>query len=274
MRKWDKLQYETTAVLNSFTDNVFIADTDLKLVWMNEAAEKLISKFTHHIKVSDPEELIGIDLTKMHSKETRFLRVMTKHELPYRATINIFDGYVADIVISNLETKEGNHYGYLLFWRDVTTEEKRKERDRALIEELSTPVLPSVLDNTLFVPLIGNFDENRMEHLKETVLHEVVRRGSDYLIFDMSGIRAMENNSMIAQFHNFNETVALTGVETYFVGFTRDLVKSFIAGGVKVESKSFPHYRQAVLHILKQEGLELQKAANKDKNKNRKNKSE
>ncbi|UCZ52034.1 PAS domain-containing protein [Bacillus shivajii] len=261
MNTWDRLHPDTYAVLNSLSDNVFLADLNLNLQWMNDAAKSLIFKFVHHLNIEDPNELIGTSLRDVHPEKSKFSHVMKSGKLPHSAHIHIFDGYVGDILVNEARNYQGEKVGYLLFWRDVTKENEKREKDRQLIEEISTPVLPTILENTLLVPLIGTYDVRRIEMLKEKVLWEAADNDTDHLIFDMTSLTAIDDYTIIDQFYNINETVAVTGVETYFVGFSSELVKKFIQHGIKMTNKSFPKYNQALIHIMDKEGLEIAKKA-------------
>ncbi|WP_425335372.1 STAS domain-containing protein [Salipaludibacillus daqingensis] len=251
---------ETYSVLNSLTDNVFLADGEMKLVWMNEAAEKIIQEFFGFFDINDASELIGKKLSDLHSFDSSYHHVMKKKNIfPHQATIKIFDEYVANIVVNQVTDDENSVKGYILFWQDITKQEELRNFDQKLINELSTPVLPSMLSNTLFVPLIGSFNEKRIDHLTSKLLQEVLRSDADYIVFDMSGVTIMENETVAQQLDKVVESVYLMGPDVFFAGFTKELVKEFVKLDNKYKQNTFPHYRQAMNHIMKMEGYEIVK---------------
>jgi len=251
---------ETYSVLNSLTDNVFLADKDLRLFWMNEAAKELIREFYSHFDIEDSAELLGTKLSEIHSMDSSFHHLIGKKDIyPYQTSIRIFNKYVANIVVNKLTDEQNEFKGYILFWQDITKEEGIKERDQKLINELSTPILPSMLSNTLFVPLIGTFNERRIDHLTSKLLQEVLKTGADYLVFDLSGLTMIESETVSEQLDKVIESACLMGSVVFFVGFTKHLVKEFVKIDRKYKLNTFPHYRQAMNHIMELEGYQIVK---------------
>ncbi|WP_026690328.1 STAS domain-containing protein [Alteribacter aurantiacus] len=257
MVKVNDLQIDTIKLLGSLTDNVFITNREMELTWMNDHAKKLVNNLLPFIPdIKSPEDLIGMSIQELHPSSSNFFRVMKRNIFPHQSKIPIF-GYMANLLVNKLYDHEGEHNGYILFWRDVTKEENQRIRNERLIEEMSTPILPVVLENALFAPLIGTFDEKRFDHLRERVLSACVKLGADYLIFDFSGVTVVEDEVIITEFEKLRATVQLLGAETYFCGFSSSLVQTFVRNKVKVEERTFSHYRQAIQHILGKEGLEI-----------------
>ncbi|PYZ97400.1 hypothetical protein CR205_02010 [Alteribacter lacisalsi] len=250
----EALDYER--LFDHLPDNIFIINQACELKWMNRQAVELVKDFLNYLPVETPEELIGFPVASLHEFNSMFHKIIEKDRFPYRKTVTIF-GYIADLHIDKLFTPEGDHTGCVLFWRDVTKEKEKERRSERLIEEISTPILPVVIEKALFAPLIGTFDEIRLDHLRNKVLSKISETGAEYIIFDFSGITAIEDGSLVSEFTKLQEVVQLMGAQAYFTGFQTSLVKDFVANGMKFNDKTFAHYRQAITHILHLEGLEI-----------------
>ncbi|PYZ93571.1 hypothetical protein CR194_10430 [Salipaludibacillus keqinensis] len=249
---------ETYHVLNSLTDNVFLADPELRLIWMNEAAEELMKDFYELFSITSAAELLGRRVSDLHPSHSSYHHVMAKGDIfPHETRIKLFDKYIANIVVNKLTDDQGQLLGYILFWQDITKQEEARDLDQKLIDELSTPILPSVLQNTLFVPLLGTFNEKRIDHLTHKLLQEVLKNNADYIVFDMSGMVVIDNEDIAERLYQVVETVTLMGAKVFFAGFLKEHVKKFVKFNTKYKLSTFPHYRQAIQHVMSLEGYEI-----------------
>ncbi|TMW71518.1 hypothetical protein [Alteribacter natronophilus] len=249
-------------LLDNMNDNVFIVNEGFELQWMNTQAVKLVKDLLIYLPVESPEELIGYPVDRLHDSSSNFHEVIENNRLPYRKTVPIYD-YIADLHADKLLDKAGDHTGYILFWRDVTKEKRNERRREKMLAETATPILPVVLENALFAPLIGTFDEERFELLRNKVLSRIEETGADYIIFDFSGLTSMEDDNLVDEFTRLRETVTLMGASAYYTGFSTKLVKAFVVNQLKVQDKTFAHYRQAIHDIMLQEGLEISEKTTK-----------
>lgn len=67
------------------------------------------------------------------------------------------------------------------------------ERLRLAVDELSTPVL-ELGDDILALPIVGVVDHTRSTRMTERVLHEVVRRRSQFVIIDITGVEHIDTH--------------------------------------------------------------------------------
>ncbi|RNA70101.1 STAS domain-containing protein [Alteribacter keqinensis] len=257
MMKVNEFSIDTFKLMETMSDNIFIADKNMKLIWINEEARNLVTELLPYLPaIAHPDDLIGMYLQEIHGQKSNFFKVMKKKNFPHKSKVPIF-GYTADLFVNELFDQNGDMNGYILIWRDVTKEEQQRMKSEKMIEEMSTPILPVVLNNALFAPLIGTFDKRRFDHLRERVLTECVKSGADYLIFDFSGVTVVENELLVDEFERLRATVQLLGAHTFFCGFSSELVKLFTKNKVKVEERTFSQYQQAIHHVLYLEGLEI-----------------
>ncbi|WP_171016868.1 PAS domain-containing protein [Pseudalkalibacillus caeni] len=116
---------ETTAVLNTIGENIFIADTDFNIVWINDYAENLIHNLNPYIKVNSRSELLGKNIKMFHPENgEKQIQILKEGPFPYKTTINLFNRYTANLVIDRLFVK-GKIKGYVLTWKDITEFEQK-----------------------------------------------------------------------------------------------------------------------------------------------------
>ena len=65
------------------------------------------------------------------------------------------------------------------------------ERLRLAVDELSTPIL-EVWDDVLALPIIGLVDARRAAQMTERLLDEIARKGSSYVIVDVTGVEVVD----------------------------------------------------------------------------------
>ncbi|QKS71805.1 STAS domain-containing protein [Paenalkalicoccus suaedae] len=258
MTKTDLFHDDTLRVLNTLTDNVFLCDTSLKLLWMNDAAKNIITLFTDRLAITHPEELITKSLKEIHDSSSSFHKVVHKDGMfPHQAKITIFEDYVASIMVNKVHNSKDQHIGYILYWQDVTFEAREKAQDKQLIEELSTPVLPTVLENTLLIPLSGTFTHSRMSHLTSKVLNEITRKDADHCIFDLSSLTLVEVEDFANNLIKLVDTVHVIGANAFIVGIKNEHASYFASVAKQIRSITFLNFREAMHHLFELEELEI-----------------
>ncbi|WP_100374287.1 hypothetical protein [Bacillus sp. FJAT-45037] len=250
------IQKETIAALNSLKENIFVADNDFFIVWMNEAAHQLITSIKEDIHLTRSEDMIGTHLSLFHSKSAYQEKIL-KHHLPYKSRIHIFNKYSADISVTQFINEFDEKVGYILTWDDVTEQEQVNQDNQKLIDELSTPILPMVVEDSLLVPLIGTYDTARLDKLQQKLSHECSNNGVESVVFDFSAMSLKDPEQLINQIKTLSDTIALIGAVSVYVGFPIPMIREFVGQGVRTDVKTFRTFRQAALYLLKQRGLEI-----------------
>ncbi|HEY9578179.1 MAG TPA: hypothetical protein VIR64_10945, partial [Pseudobacillus sp.] len=96
-----------------------------------------------------------------------------------------------------------------------------------LINEISVPIIPSIIPETILVPVTGKLSPERLE-LIFTKINEMAYRlsyteGLNTVIIDFTAISKKELgeiDTLGMYIENFQKALNLMGVETLFVGFT------------------------------------------------------
>lgn len=117
------LAHERAPLFDALTANVMVADTDLKIIYMNEAVTGLLKEAESAIRKDLPSfdvaGLIGrnidiFDKNPAHRHDVRDTLART-----HRATINV-GGRVFDLVATPVKEKDGKRTAISVEWSDAT----------------------------------------------------------------------------------------------------------------------------------------------------------
>jgi rsbT co-antagonist protein RsbR len=104
------------------------------------------------------------------------------------------------------------------------------EQQRTTIRELSVPIIP-IDDQTLIMPLVGSFDSQRLNDIREQALHAIERENTHVLIFDITGVPVVDSHiaqGLIAIVH----AARLLGTQTILVGIRPEVAQSIVGLGL------------------------------------------
>ncbi|WP_078596029.1 STAS domain-containing protein [Evansella clarkii] len=143
-----------------------------------------------------------------------------------------------------------------------------KERNKQYqneIYELSTPIIPSIVPNTILVPLMGKLTSERLEHIQEKLVNNIHKQSADTVLIDFTGISSygveenMEYDFLMGQIHNLVDSLRLMGAETLFVGLSPKLVQKLVSSNVRglTELNAHATFRTGLQYLLDKKGLEI-----------------
>lgn len=134
--------------------------------------------------------------------------------------------------------------------------DKRTEELTSLVKTLSTPVLP-VLPGILVIPLVGIFNDERMEDLTQKALFEFVKQRANYLLLDLTAIRGFDEY-IVDRLQKLVKAVELVGGKCVLVGISPSFSLQIIQSGIHLkEIPSFSTLEQGVAFALEQTGFEI-----------------
>jgi rsbT co-antagonist protein RsbR len=112
------------------------------------------------------------------------------------------------------------------------------KKNQKVITELSTPVVP-IQNGMAILPLIGEVDFDRSEHIMNNVIPKIRELNIECLIID---------TEVASRIFNVYDVLALLGVYTMFTGIRPDLATGIINAGIDFTSlKTFATVQQAIL---------------------------
>ncbi|GAM12347.1 STAS domain-containing protein [Mesobacillus selenatarsenatis] len=207
--------------------------TDTFIAWFKERqANRREYQFSH-------EELASI-LKPYAETRLQLIEMLTK--------ISVGEGLSTEEVVF-----VNNRISYLL---DLSITETMMERERLaseqnkrnqkIITELSSPIVPLEEDMAI-LPLIGEFDFERSDHIMTHVIPKISELRIKKLIIDFSGI-AMIDAEIAARIFNINKVLRLIGIETMLTGIRPELAIDVINTGVDFSKlNTYGTVQQAIL---------------------------
>ena len=117
-------------VLDNLGTNVFIADRDQRLVYMNRRSRETLDKFGASLGDmfgATGEKLLGRDLSSFHGKRAKEIHgfLANTDNLPHRAEIRVGE-MVMDLTASAIFDESGECFGVVANWEEIS-EKKRLE---------------------------------------------------------------------------------------------------------------------------------------------------
>lgn len=111
-------------ILLNIVDGVIVGDANYKLLLMNPAAETILG-----VKYSD---LKGKDFFGCHKEADKLMKIIQSDLLPITKKIN-YNSRIFHIDAASIKRNDGSKIGYIMTLRDITFEERSREK----LEELA-----------------------------------------------------------------------------------------------------------------------------------------
>ncbi|WP_108668783.1 STAS domain-containing protein [Peribacillus acanthi] len=209
------------------------------------------------------EEVAGrfIEWHKQHAAqtETQFsFEDISKIVRPYAETrLRLIEMLTKVSIKEGLSTEEvvyvNNRISFLL---DLSITESIIERERLaneankksqnVIRELSSPVVP-IQNGVAILPLIGEFDLDRSEHILTSVIPKINDLNIETLIIDFSGIATIDTE-VAREIFKIKEVLDLIGVNSMLTGIRPELAINIIKAGIDFTSlNTYGTVQQAIL---------------------------
>ncbi|MBD7962922.1 STAS domain-containing protein [Fictibacillus norfolkensis] len=239
--------------LNCLEENIFYIEQDFHISWMNSSGKKLIEMMKTYLNIDSAEDILGLHIRSFH-KSSFQEELMKKGEFPIDMQIVLFNRFVARLIVKELIVQNQKR-GYLLTWKDITEREQERERTKEMLNELATPILQTIANHTLLVPLIGELTLERLETLTTKLLKECLNNGADYVILDFSGVTTITDPELGHEIQKLTDTIKLLGADVLYCGFPKEMVKNMVSLGLHTNQLSFASFRNAIRHVVS----ELQK---------------
>ncbi|WP_153722835.1 STAS domain-containing protein [Sporosarcina cascadiensis] len=134
-----------------------------------------------------------------------------------------------------------------------------------LIEDLSAPIIPSIVPETILVPLTGALSVERFMHVQDKIVKTIGDNIVNTVVIDFTDIStlAIEENMgyelLSEKIDELINVLRLMGTETIFVGFSpafaQNLILSNVSGFGKIQA--FTTFRMSLQYLLAQKGMEI-----------------
>jgi GAF domain-containing protein len=120
-----------------------------------------------------------------------------------------------------------------------------RQEHEALIRELSAPVLP-IADRVLLVPVVGDFDADRIAHLESRLLNAVYRDRAKVVVLDLTGAPTM-NREIGAALARAVQAMRLLGAKVIMTGVSPGLSGALAREGIPEGVETLLDLRQGIL---------------------------
>ncbi|MEL3971867.1 STAS domain-containing protein [Rossellomorea oryzaecorticis] len=146
---------------------------------------------------------------------------------------------------------------------EISQLKKQLEESEELIRDISAPIIPSIVPETILVPITGRLSPERFEMIITRILNVSYQEDINTIIIDFSAISEREICEMDVfgtYVDNLAKAISLMGIEVLFVGFTPSLTQIIVNSGVQqiLEVKSFLTFKTALQYLMNQRGLIFQ----------------
>ncbi|WP_432352625.1 STAS domain-containing protein [Sporosarcina sp. A2] len=132
-----------------------------------------------------------------------------------------------------------------------------------IINETSVPIITSIIDNTILLPIVGYTDKERMERIRSRILEYVGDfRDIETAVFDFSSIRLAEEEGLemlSLELQLMCSELQLMGVRPIMVGFTPPFVRQLVNSGIASEVESYSNFKAALQVLMVEKGLSFSK---------------
>ncbi|WP_233523076.1 STAS domain-containing protein [Peribacillus saganii] len=172
----------------------------------------------------------------------RLINIVTAISMEHRLTteevvrINNRISYLLDI--SMTET---------ILLRERITEKMNIENQK-LITEISSPIVP-IQNGIAILPLIGEIDLDRTEHIMTNVIPKIGEMKIECLIIDFSGIVTIDTE-IASRILGIYDVLRLLGIDAMFTGIRPDLAARVVIAGIDFSSlRTYATVQQAILSM-------------------------
>ncbi|WKA52169.1 STAS domain-containing protein [Planococcus liqunii] len=125
-----------------------------------------------------------------------------------------------------------------------------------VIHNMSAPIIPSIVPETILVPIAGFIFRDRFETIRTKVLqYAAEHRDTQCVVFDFTGVRVeyvekFDYNELASELAQLNSAIKLMGIRPIYVGFNPRFVREIVHAGIQVELEVFNTFRAALKKLL------------------------
>ncbi|AZB44139.1 STAS domain-containing protein [Bacillus sp. FJAT-42376] len=129
-----------------------------------------------------------------------------------------------------------------------------------LIKDLSAPIIPSIIPDTILVPFTGMLYAERFEMMIAKITEYTFSRPVNTAVIDFTAISKKEIGevSVFGRYvENLTSTLNLMGVQVLYVGFTPAITQVLVESGLSFvkELKTFSTFKTALQYLMKEKGI-------------------
>ena len=133
-----------------------------------------------------------------------------------------------------------------------------------LIREISVPIIPSIIPETILVPITGKLSSERFDMITSKILETSHANEVATVIIDFTAISEREIGEVElfgSYIQQLTAAVRLMGIQILFVGFGPAVIQLLISSGLSnsQDIKTFLTFRTALQYLMMEKGMEFEK---------------
>ncbi|MEC2055717.1 STAS domain-containing protein [Peribacillus psychrosaccharolyticus] len=232
------------------------------LIYGKEQAEKKMSTASLNLGKVMVESGAAINLAIENTMNSRhlFWSFIEEEVSNQKYSINILLNAMStidallDISLRSISLGFVNHYKETT---DITAKSLQHiKNQQSVIKTLSTPIIQTVMDGVIHVPLSGELNEDRMKDLQKKVVNECKVLVVDRVIIDFTGISEQDSN-LFPSLEELVHSLSSIGTKTIFVGFSPFVIREINGKGLFNKVIIYSSFRQAINELLRNKGLKI-----------------
>ncbi|MCP3764625.1 hypothetical protein NLX67_19985 [Domibacillus sp. A3M-37] len=247
----------TYQLLNKIDENIFITNADQQIIWINERAKELLLKVGPFVKMPNPNDFIGMNISRFHGEKQ--MKILREGPFPHVARITLFKRFAASIMVDEIKEETGRRCGFILTWKDVTEYEDIIKEGKELLQEIDAPILNTIIDSVNLVPVTGRLTAERLETMQIKSLTYCSEHRTTTMIFDFTSFQYSLEPFEVVGLRNLVNALGLMGVQVFFVGIGAKMAQSIVQKQISFDVPTFQSFKQGLQHIMKQKGYKLVK---------------
>ncbi|KYG57578.1 STAS domain-containing protein [Planococcus maritimus] len=132
-----------------------------------------------------------------------------------------------------------------------------------VIHNMSAPIIPSIVPNTILAPIAGYIFRDRFETIRTKVLEYAAdNRDTEQVIFDFTGVtmqdvQSFDFNELALELTQLNSALKLMGLRGIYVGFNPRFVREIVHAGIQVDLEVYTTFRSALQALLDEREAKL-----------------
>lgn len=125
-----------------------------------------------------------------------------------------------------------------------------------VIRNMSAPIIPSIVPNTILIPIAGIVSTERFDLIRTKALqHAGEHRETECVIFDFTGVQSediqtFDFNELASELTALNSSLKLMGLRSIYVGFNPRFVREIVHAGIHVDLEVYKTFRTALKKLL------------------------
>lgn len=210
-----------------------VIHADYKVLYINQSGADFLK--------TTKEDIIGVNILELfkegYPREQIRERIRQNQEESVVGELidtQLFklDGTLVDVELYCHPVMFGDQIATQSIIRDISgrveTQRQLNEMSSEMIE-VSSPIVP-ISEGIAIMPLVGNFDGEKVIHLLDIIPLKLEKHQLDYLIMDFSGIYKM-NENVVDFLFKINSILQLLGIKPVLTGIRAELAQKAVLIG-------------------------------------------